>query len=183
MPSAKNLFHWDCVLFIHQGHYAGAILRFKMVFKEDYPRNPPTVTFLSDTVFHPLISQDGKMSLKARFRTWIPQEHHVFDILHAIKAAFKKDALDHLDEKDCLNREAFKLYRESPSSFVALARQTALLSQRDSALYDRDHPTAGHITRGASPQPSGIQFLQLDDNTLENLRRKVGLSDWSSTQS
>ena len=100
-------------------------LRFKMVFKEDYPRNPPTVTFLSDTVFHPLISQDGKMSLKARFRTWMlvskststrnpsdyqdsPQDHHVFDILHAIKAAFKKDRLDHLDEKDCLNREAFK---------------------------------------------------------------------------
>jgi ubiquitin-protein ligase len=100
-----------------------------MVFKEDYPRHPPTVTFLSDTVFHPLISQDGKMSLKARFRTWMlvtisnqsplhlhliiwnlhsPQEHHVFDVLHAIKAAFKKDVLDHLEEKNCLNHEAYK---------------------------------------------------------------------------
>jgi len=183
MPSKKSLFHWDCVLFIHQGLYAGAVLRFKMVFKEDYPRHPPAVTFLSDTIFHPLISQDGKLSLKARFQTWIPQEHHVFDVLHAIKAAFKKDVLDRLEEKDCLNREAYKLYLESPSSFAALARQTALLSQRDSALYDRDHPTAGHTSRGTNPQSSGIQFLQLDDNTLDDLRSKIGLSKWTSTQS
>ena len=37
-----------------------------------------------------------------------PHEHHVFDVLHAIKAAFKKDALDRLDERDCFNPEALR---------------------------------------------------------------------------
>lgn len=38
-----------------------------------------------------------------------PKEHHVFDILHWIKAAFKKHALDEIKEIDSLNKEAFRL--------------------------------------------------------------------------
>ena len=60
-----------------------------MVFKEDYPRHPPTVTFLSDTVFHPLISQDGKMSLKSRFRTWM-----LVTIFNQSRLNFASDDLD-----------------------------------------------------------------------------------------
>jgi hypothetical protein len=37
-----------------------------------------------------------------------PKEHHVFDILHYIKAAFKKHALDKISASDCLNKEAFR---------------------------------------------------------------------------
>lgn len=37
-----------------------------------------------------------------------PKEHHVFDILHYIKAAFKKHALDKINESDCFNKEAFR---------------------------------------------------------------------------
>lgn len=37
-----------------------------------------------------------------------PKEHHVFDVLHWVKAAFKKHALDEIKEADCLNKEAFR---------------------------------------------------------------------------
>ena len=37
-----------------------------------------------------------------------PKEHHVFDVLHWVKAAFKKHALDDIKESDCLNKEAFR---------------------------------------------------------------------------
>lgn len=37
-----------------------------------------------------------------------PKEHHVFDVLHWVKAAFKKHALDDVQESDCLNKEAFR---------------------------------------------------------------------------
>ena len=37
-----------------------------------------------------------------------PKEHHVFHVLHWIKAAFKKHALDGIKEADCLNKEAFR---------------------------------------------------------------------------
>jgi hypothetical protein len=77
-------------------------------------------------MFHPLIGQDGVFNLSPRFRPWryilmvfqncywrtydvlcSPKEHHVFDILHYIKAAFKKHTLDKINESDCLNKEAF----------------------------------------------------------------------------
>jgi hypothetical protein len=37
-----------------------------------------------------------------------PKEHHVFDVLHWVKAAFKKHALDGIKDSDCLNKEAFR---------------------------------------------------------------------------
>lgn len=39
-----------------------------------------------------------------------PKEHHVYDVLHWLKAAFKKHALDEIKEIDCSNKEAFRLY-------------------------------------------------------------------------
>ena len=45
------------------------------------------------------------MQFCLRFR---PQEHRSFDVLHWIKAAFKKQALDTLTEAECLNKEAFR---------------------------------------------------------------------------
>lgn len=52
----------------------------------------------------------------AHFR---PKDHHVFDVLHWIKAAFKKHALDEIKEIDCLNKEAFRLYARLPSFSLA----------------------------------------------------------------
>jgi hypothetical protein len=37
-----------------------------------------------------------------------PKEHHAFDILHWVKVAFKKHALDNFQESDCFNKEAFR---------------------------------------------------------------------------
>lgn len=37
-----------------------------------------------------------------------PKEHHVFDVLHWVKASFKKHALDGIKDHDCLNKEAFR---------------------------------------------------------------------------
>ena len=37
-----------------------------------------------------------------------PKEDRVFHVLHWIKSIFKKDALDRLEEGDCLNKEAFR---------------------------------------------------------------------------
>lgn len=37
-----------------------------------------------------------------------PKENHVFEVLHYIKAAFKKHALDKITESDCFNKDAFR---------------------------------------------------------------------------
>lgn len=45
---------------------------------------------------------------EAFFIQYRPKEHHAFDVLHWIKVAFKKHALDQFEESDCFNKEAFR---------------------------------------------------------------------------
>ncbi|KFA51685.1 hypothetical protein S40293_02778 [Stachybotrys chartarum IBT 40293] len=46
---------WSAVLFVRQGPYAPAVLRFHISFPDSYPTLPPLVTF-STEMFHPLIT-------------------------------------------------------------------------------------------------------------------------------
>ncbi|OTA63708.1 UBC-like protein [Hypoxylon sp. EC38] len=46
---------WSGVLFVRDGPYAPAVLRFQISFPDSYPRLPPLVTFSTD-MFHPLIT-------------------------------------------------------------------------------------------------------------------------------
>ena len=60
-------------------------------------------------------------------------------------------------------------YQKSPASFEALARQSAMLSQSDSALFDSDHPSlAGKVL-------DGITFKELTQEQLDQVREKCGL--------
>ncbi|KAG6850044.1 hypothetical protein H0H93_002053 [Arthromyces matolae] len=127
VPSVEDLLVWNAVFFVHQGahgpsssllyttkrcrlgYYAGAILKFCIVFPPTYPDKPPEVQLATD-VFHPLIDNvTGAFSMSPRFKPWRPHEHRIFHVLHYIKAAFKKNALDEIQEMDCLNKEAFRL--------------------------------------------------------------------------
>jgi len=172
LPSREDLLLWDAIFFVHQGYYMDSILKFRMTFPPNYPEAPPVVQFLTD-VFHPLISQqDGTFNLSPRFRPWRPKEHHVFDVLHWVKAAFKKQALDEIKEYDCLNKEAYRLYHDTTSSFAALATQSSMLSQSASALFDKDHPSM------AGKGSHGIVFRELKPDQLKSLREKLGLQEW-----
>ncbi|KAH7030891.1 ubiquitin-conjugating enzyme/RWD-like protein [Microdochium trichocladiopsis] len=46
---------WSGVLFVRDGPYAPAVLRFQILFPLSYPRTPPLITFTTD-MFHPLIA-------------------------------------------------------------------------------------------------------------------------------
>ncbi|KIM90771.1 hypothetical protein PILCRDRAFT_1032 [Piloderma croceum F 1598] len=171
VPSNENLLVWDAVFFVHQGYYTDSILKFRLTFPASYPEKPPVVQFLTD-VFHPLISQQtGVFNLAPRFRPWRPKEHHVFDVLHWVKAAFKKHALDGIKDSDCLNKEAFR-YHDTTSSFAALATQSSMLSQSSSALFDRDHPSMNGKHR------DGMMFRELKPQQSAALRTKLGLGEW-----
>ncbi|EDR10197.1 uncharacterized protein LACBIDRAFT_318352 [Laccaria bicolor S238N-H82] len=171
VPSTASLFLWDAVFFVHQGYYADAILKFNLTFPPNYPERPPTVQFVTD-IFHPLISQDGTFSLFPRFRPWRPKEHHVFDVLHWVKAAFKRHALDQIQADDCSNKEAYRLYHESTQSFAALAVQSASLAQSESALFDTGHPSLG------GKVSNEITFHKLSPDKLWRQRGKLGVGGW-----
>ncbi|KAJ7283676.1 UBC-like protein [Mycena rebaudengoi] len=180
VPSPENLLVWDAVFFVHQGYYADAIIRFRLTFSTHYPeRGPPAVQFLTE-VFHPLISETGAFNLAPRFRPWRPKEHRVFDVLHWIKAAFKKHALDGIKESDCFNKEGVPSltvlcrYHETTSSFANLASQSSLLSQSGPALFDRDH----HPSMKGKPRDA-MPFRELPPEQLQIQREKLGLHDWA----
>ncbi|KAI0159239.1 ubiquitin-conjugating enzyme/RWD-like protein [Pestalotiopsis sp. NC0098] len=46
---------WSGVIFVREGPYAPAVLRFQISFPDAYPRLPPLVTFSTD-MFHPLVT-------------------------------------------------------------------------------------------------------------------------------
>lgn len=50
-PSADSLLVWEGVLFVHDGPYADAIMRFSVLFERDYPRSRPVIKFGPD-VYH-----------------------------------------------------------------------------------------------------------------------------------
>ncbi|PFH52704.1 hypothetical protein AMATHDRAFT_1763 [Amanita thiersii Skay4041] len=170
VPSAHSLMCWDAVFFVHRGHYAGAILKLRLNFPGDYPNRPPTIQFVTD-IFHPLIATDGKFNLSARFRPWRPQEHTVFHVLAFVKLSFSTVGLNKLKEADCVNQEAYKFHK-TPTSFDALAKQSAMLSQSDSALFDSDHPSlAGKVL-------DGITFRDMSQDQQRLVRKTLGLQEW-----
>ncbi|KIW04066.1 uncharacterized protein PV09_04884 [Verruconis gallopava] len=46
---------WSGVLFVREGPYKGAVLRFQISFPNPFPSSPPLITFASD-IFHPLLT-------------------------------------------------------------------------------------------------------------------------------
>ncbi|KAI0682565.1 ubiquitin-conjugating enzyme/RWD-like protein [Cytidiella melzeri] len=173
-PTPNNLLVWDAVFFVHQSYYTDSIFKFQITFSTKYPDRPPVVQFLTD-VFHPLIlQQDGTFNLAPRFSPWRPKEHHIFDVLHWIKALFKKHALDDVEEVDCLNKEAFR-YHNTTSSFATLTIQSSMLFQSASALFDEDHPS---MTGKGS---HGMLFCELKPDQLASLRKQLGLKEWQDS--
>ncbi|KAF8655296.1 hypothetical protein AX16_003195 [Volvariella volvacea WC 439] len=182
VPSTESLLIWHGVLFVHQGYYADAVLKFRLTFPSNYPEQPPAVHFITD-VFHPMIGQDGLFNLTPRLQPWRPAEHRVFDVLHWIKSSFKKKALDAFTEGDCLNKEAYSVvqtihgseprYHESTSSFSALAAQSATLSISTSALFDRDHPSL------AGQGQEGFTFQELEPKKLQAEQARLGIQPWT----
>jgi len=62
------------------------------------------------------------MRLDWRFPTWRPREDRIVQVLHAIKAAFKRKGLDALREALCANVEAYHLCVHHFSSALSVAR-------------------------------------------------------------
>ena len=55
-PSAETLLIWEGVMFIHDGPYADAVLRFTINFEIDFPKSRPIFKFGPDVYHRELIS-------------------------------------------------------------------------------------------------------------------------------
>lgn len=135
MPSSDDLYVWYGALFVHKGFYKSGTFKFRLTIPKNYPNQPPSITFLTD-MFHPLVDVNGHVSILQQFPIWRPYQDYIFHILHYLKNMFKKVVLDGLNDKYCLNKEAYRLYRNDVSVFGKLAQQCAQLSITESYLFD-----------------------------------------------
>lgn len=87
-------------------------------------------------MFHPLVDANGNVNISQQFPIWRPYQDYTFHVLHYLKNMFKKVVLDGLNDKYCLNKEAYRLYRTDISVFAKLTHQCAQLSITESYLYD-----------------------------------------------
>ncbi|KAI9250334.1 ubiquitin-conjugating enzyme/RWD-like protein, partial [Sporodiniella umbellata] len=141
MPSNNNLY----------GYFRSGTFRFQLNIPKDYPNHPPSVTFFKD-VFHPLVDDHGNVCILQQFPKWQPCQNYIFHILHYLKNMFKTVVLDGLNEKYCLNKESYRLYRTDKPIFHKLAQQCAQLSITESFLFE-------HV-----PDDNPIRFSPLSES-------------------
>ncbi|KAF9112021.1 hypothetical protein BGX27_004106 [Mortierella sp. AM989] len=151
---------WFGTLFLHKGYYRDAVFKFQLLIPPDYPDRRPTVQFLSD-MFHPLIDNHGQLALQYQFPQWRPHKDYLFHVLHFVKAVFKKCVLDSIVEKQAVNKEAYRMYRQENKIFAKLAQQRAQLSITDSNLYDN------------YPANNTIKFSRLNEEEFGEIKQKM----------
>ncbi|KAF9435673.1 hypothetical protein BGZ76_005765 [Entomortierella beljakovae] len=167
MPAADNMNQWFGTLFIHKGYYRDAVFKFQLLIPPEYPDRRPAVQFMSD-MFHPLIDSYGQLALQHQFPQWRPHKDYLFHILHYVKAIFKKCVLDTITEKQAINKEAFRMYRQENKIFAKLAQQRAQLSITDSNLYEN------------YPANNTIKFSRLNEDEYGEIKQKMMTSALSS---
>ncbi|KAI9205704.1 ubiquitin-conjugating enzyme/RWD-like protein [Polychytrium aggregatum] len=159
MPSIDNIYEWYGVIFIHRGYYKEGVFKFFIEIPEQYPYAPPRVEFIT-SLFHPLVSKDGRFSLDQQFATWRPRIDNICHILHYIKNSFKDAVLQNLQEEYCLNKEAYRTYVRDRHAFVKLAAQVAQASSSEKSVYERI-------------EGSTLNFSYMTDDEAETLRLKL----------
>ncbi|GAA5811066.1 hypothetical protein MFLAVUS_004495 [Mucor flavus] len=160
MPSSDDLYVWYGALFVHKGFYKSGTFKFRLSIPQNYPNQPPSITFLTD-MFHPLVDVNGNVSISQQFPIWRPYQDYIFHILHYLKNMFKKVVLDGLNDKYCFNKEAYRLYRTDINVFGKLAQQCAQLSITESYLFD-------HF-----PDNNMIRFSPLSEAKFDELKAQI----------
>ncbi|SCZ88872.1 BZ3500_MvSof-1268-A1-R1_Chr2-1g04698 [Microbotryum saponariae] len=171
LPTSDDVFTWQCVLFIHRGYFRDSVLRFSMTMAPTYPsRLPPTITF-STNVFHPLVDPaTGRFHLGDRFSPWTPGRDYLFHVLHHVKNAFKREGLDAVQQENCGNPEAWKIYHDQTALFAKLASQTSALSITPESLYT---PSSSYANSIRFDPLRSISFRPLEEGEEEILTRRL----------
>ena len=94
-----------------QTPYQNGIFLFSIIFPEDYPFKPPTFIFKTK-IFHPNISEDGKVSIDILQDQWSPALMLFDKIILSVQSI-----LNDPNPNDFLNKEAAKLFIENKEKY------------------------------------------------------------------
>jgi hypothetical protein len=132
---------WTGVLFVQNGPYASAILRFQIRFPTSYPDVPPVVIFTTD-IFHPLL---------------VPLTTYTFTT-----GSSSEDPVSARDEER-LPPGGFSLRHGFPRWFVRAQR-----SVTSSAASSRNASGSGSISVSTGGESVGADDRPIGDTNMEN---------------
>lgn len=124
VPSLKNSFTWQGVIFVRDGHYFDGIFRFNIYIPDDYPGiKVPHVQFIN-RIFHPSISYEtGFVKLDVDFPQW-NEKYHIWHIIGHLKNLLEFDLSDCASSEAPRNMLAAELFQKDKNgAFMQRVRE------------------------------------------------------------
>merc|ERR1711976_594898 len=116
-PLKNNIMQWYATIFGPEDTpWEGGTFKLKLVFNEDYPNKPPSVSFTSK-MFHPNIYENGSICLDILQHNWTP----IYDISAILLSI--QSLLTDPNPRSPANFEAAKLYQENNLQYENCIRQ------------------------------------------------------------
>jgi len=116
LPQFDTLYVWHGVMFLRQGIYKTAILKFIINLPPNYPDSRPSVQF-SSKVFHPLVDYEtGLVDLNKVYPSWNKNANHIWDLLAFVKKIFYQ-VEETAKQYTILNQLAFDLLQNNKKEF------------------------------------------------------------------
>ncbi|GFN92195.1 AKT-interacting protein [Plakobranchus ocellatus] len=113
MPCAKTPLVWSGLIFIRQGLYQSAALRFTLTIPDNYPDGSCPKFVFEFPVFHPLVNPEtGELDVTRAFPRWRRNINHLWQVILYAKRVFYK-----VDTKSPLNMEAATLFENDMNTF------------------------------------------------------------------
>ena len=108
---------------IKDGFYENAIFRFIVSFPETFPNNIPEITFQCP-IFHPMISENGRLDLTMLFPEWnFNNGNQLINLLTKIRMIFSEKV--YFEEKSSFNPYAAEVFTKNPNEFTEMTLECA----------------------------------------------------------
>jgi ubiquitin-conjugating enzyme E2 A len=129
-----DIYTWEAIIEGADGTpWAGSIFRLKMVFNEEFPHSPPSITFKDPIPFHPNVYRDGKICLDilqtGSSGKWAPV-YGVDKILLSIQALLTDPNPD-----SPAHRDAAIMFTSDKAAYNAKIVEMAALSRKANKEY------------------------------------------------
>jgi len=148
MPSAKSPLRWNGVMFIRQGIYEGAVLRFSLDIPNNFPDGECPKVLFTPPIYHPVIHPlTGQLDITRAFHKWKRNFHHLWQVLMYARRVFMK-----IETNTPLNPEAAVLYEQDNESFKIKVAQS--IEKAQELLYNDPDPEDDHAIRFSKWDPA-----------------------------
>ncbi|KAF8531653.1 ubiquitin-conjugating enzyme [Gautieria morchelliformis] len=115
-PKEDNMLDWTChIKAASDSPYKGGTFHFKLIFPDNFPFKPPSVTFMTK-IYHPGFDEEGHICVPILRDQWKPTVT-VSTILHTVQ-----DKLNNPSPEDPFEPEIAALLRENKNKFLATAK-------------------------------------------------------------